>query len=156
MSENNIQERLAELTKPYPLSNFSPRYVGSNALEQMILGHQLKYIENLIQAEEENKLAEENSRDLSAYAPEIQAAAFEHAEKAMYDPDYFVRNKIDTDLIKPIQIVGVIKAKREEAKQKTWKVDYHARLINRLREFKLSARRIEKQDSLLKRFIFWK
>lgn len=156
MSENKLQERVAELMKPYPVSSFSPRYVDANALEQMISAHQLKYIENLIQAEEENKLAIENARDFSAYTPEVQAAALDHAEKAMYDPDYFVRNKIDTDLIKPIQIVGVIKAKKEEAQQKTWKVDYHARLINRLRGFKADARRIEKQDSFLKRLMFWK
>jgi len=156
MSERTFDEKLDELLAPYPVSNFSPRYVGSEALEQMISAHQLKYIENLIQAEEENKLLMENARDFRGYDPAIQESAVNHAEKAKYDPDYFVRNKIDNDLVKPIQIVNVIDAKRDEARQKTWKVEYHARLINRLRGFKAEAIRIEKRDNFLKRLVFWK
>lgn len=163
MSEENSTFALNEeqarkigvLTAPFQLSSFSPRYVGVKALDQMISAHQLKYIDFLIQAEEENKLLEENVSDFLAYPEAIQISALEHAEKAKYDPEYFVRNKIDNDIIKPINIVQIIDAKRDEAKTKTWKVDYHARLINRLRSFRSTALTIEKSDSFLKKLMFW-
>ena len=149
------KEKIANLTASYRLSNFSPRYVDRKALDQMISAHQLKYIDFLIQAEEENKLLEENAADLLAYPESIQVAAIEHAAKAKYDPDYFVRNHVDNELIKPITIVNVIEAKREEAQTKTWKVEYHARLINRLRGFRETAIAVEKNDSFLKKLMFW-
>lgn len=149
------KQKIDELTASYPLSNFSPRYVSKEALDQMISANQLKYIDYLIQAEEENKLLKENIADFKEYPENIQVSALEHAVKAKYDPDYFIRNKIDNDLIKPITIVNVIEAKREEARNKTWKVDYHARLINRLRGFKETVTAVEKKDNFFKRLMFW-
>lgn len=147
--------KINALTASYPISDFSPRYVDRLALEQMIAANQLKYIDYLIQAEEENKLLVENAADFLAYPESIQIACLEHAEKAKYDPTYFERNHIDNELIKPITIVNVIEAKREEARNKTWKVEYHSRLINRLRGFRQTAIRIEKRDNFLKRLMFW-
>ena len=37
---------------------------------------------------------------------DIQKEAFKHAEKAMYDRDYFVKNNLPNTLIKPIQEDG--------------------------------------------------
>lgn len=144
-------EALVELSKPSIIAAFNPRFVGVEALDQMIGAHQLKYIEALIQAEEEEKLAIENAKDFAKYEPEIQATAFEHAEKAKYDPDYFTRAKIDPEFFMPIQLVGVILSKKEEAKQKTWKAEYHGRLIERLRNFKTIA--ASKEPKTIKSFI---
>lgn len=131
---------------------FDASTVDVAALDQMISAHQLKYIEFLIQAEEERKLAVENLNDLQTKYPiEIQEKALEHSEKAMYDPDYFTRNKIDPEFAMPIQLVGVIKAKKEEAKQKIWKLEYHARLVERLRTF----REVTSNKELEKPKTFW-
>lgn len=125
--------------------SFSPSLVDVKALDQMIGAHQLKYVENLIQAEEEKKLAQGSIDDLNAYPLEIRMKAVELAPLVKYDPDYFQRNKIDNDLIKPIQLASNIDSKKEEAKIKTWKVEYHGRLINRLRSFRLEAEAREQQ-----------
>lgn len=155
MEEKNFQEQLEQYTQPFPISSFNPRTVKVSVLNQLILAHQMKYTETLMQAEEENKLVKENAHDFSLYPREVQEAAFGHAEKAKYDQDYFTRNKIDKDLIKPIQILNVIDIKKDEAKTKEWKVLYYARLVERLREFRRMVIK-ERALNLISRLKFWK
>ena len=130
------EQKIEELLTPFPIETFDPSLMDSEAVKQMISAHQLKYVEHLIQSEEENKLAQINMDDFSKYSPEVQAKAIEIAKAAKYDPSYYEKNaNIDKDLYMPIQLVGVIEGKKEEAKLKTWNVAYHARLIERLRNF---------------------
>jgi len=149
MSEET-NDKITKTLEAYPIQDFNAGYVGVKALKQMVSANQLKYIDYLIQAEEENKLLVERAEDLAAYPIEIQEAAMNHAEKASIDPDYFTRNQIDPNLYMPIQLVNTIKAKREEAKTKTWKVEYHARLIERLRSFIVVARKAAIQKLISK------
>lgn len=136
MEEKKFEEKLAEFLKEQPIESFNSSVISLEAIDQMISAHQLKYLENLIQTEEENKLAKENMHDFLQYPRDIQETAVKHADGAKYDPDYFTKNKIDKELIKPIQILNVIDIKKEEAKTKNWKVLYHARLVERLRYFR--------------------
>jgi hypothetical protein len=139
--------------------NFNPRIVDREALEQMLSAHELKYIENLIQVEEEKKIFDENVNDFSKYPQEIQEKAIELSVKAMYDPGFYERERIDKDLHLPIQIAGVIKSKKDEIKLKTWKVEYHARLIDRMREMieeNGRYKRMIEKGKKIKPFLFWK
>jgi hypothetical protein len=139
-----------EELKSFDVPLFRSIIVGEAALDQMISAHQLKYIENLIQTEEEARLLDENARDFRAYDLAVQRKALELAPIVQYDPDYLQRAKVDKELNKPILIAATISAKREEAKNKAWTVNYHARLIERLRSFK---RVCPKKKTLLQRLL---
>jgi hypothetical protein len=89
----------------------------------------------------------------------VQSAALKHCDGASVDPEYFKRNGVDEALRKPIMIAAIIKAKREEAKIKTWKVVYHGRLIERLRIFKKQCeaheQAVARQSEPVKEPTFW-
>ena len=135
-SDEEFNNELSKELEPYAVSHFSSASVDVESIDQMILANQLKYLDSLIQAEEENNLVKVNAQDFLELPKDIQKEAFKHAEKAMYDRDYFVKNNLPNTLIKPIQILATIKVKRDEAKTKSWKVDYYVRIIERLRTFK--------------------
>ena len=134
--EDNFYDVLSEETKGYNVPSFKGSVVDIETIDQYLKANQLKYLDSLIQAEEENKLVEENAKDFMALSREVQELAIKHAEKAMYDSSYFEKNNLSKDLIKPIQILATIRAKREEAKIKSWKIEYYARIVSRLKEFK--------------------
>lgn len=140
--EDNFYDVLSEETKGYNVPSFKGSVVDLETIDQYLKANQLKYLDSLIQAEEENKLVEENAKDFMALSREVQELAIKHAEKAMYDSSYFEKNNLSRDLIKPIQILATIRAKREEAKIKSWKIEYYARIVSRLKEFK----RLKKLD----------
>ena len=140
--EDNFYDVLSEETKGYNVPSFKGSVVDLETIDQYLKANQLKYLDSLIQAEEENKLVEENAKDFMALSREVQELAIKHAEGAMYDSSYFEKNNISKDLIKPIQILATIRAKREEAKIKSWKIEYYARIVSRLKEFK----RLKKLD----------
>jgi len=134
--EDNFYDVLSEETKGYNVPSFKGSVVDIETIDQYLKANQLKYLDSLIQAEEENKLVEENAKDFMALSREVQELAIKHAEKSMYDSSYFEKNNLSRDLIKPIQILATIRAKREEAKIKSWKIEYYARIVSRLKEFK--------------------
>lgn len=134
--EDNFYDVLSEETKGYNVPSFKGSVVDLDTIDQYLKANQLKYLDSLIQAEEENKLVEENAKDFMAISREVQELAIKHAEKAMYDSSYFEKTGISKDLIKPIQILATIRAKKEEAKIKSWKIEYYARIVSRLKEFK--------------------
>lgn len=140
--EDNFYDVLSEETKGYNVPSFKGSVVDIETIDQYLKANQLKYLDSLIQAEEENKLVEENAKDFMALSREVQELAIKHVEKAMYDSSYFEKNNLSRDLIKPIQILATIRAKREEAKIKSWKIEYYARIVSRLKEFK----RLKKLD----------
>lgn len=120
---------------PNPAS-FRGALVDDKTLDNLINAHQLKYIENVIEVEEELKLAKENIIDFCALDEELQKKAIEAYPLAQADPDYFAKPEADQKLFKPVLILSNIDNKKNEAKVKTWKVEYHARLIGRLRQFR--------------------
>lgn len=116
--------------------NFKSGLVSLESLDQMLKAHELKYIENIIEVEEEQKLVEENMKDFSELPEEIQVKATEEYPKAQADPDYFEREGADKSLAKPMMILSNIDTKRNEVKIKIWKVEYYIRTIKRLKAFK--------------------
>ena len=138
--EDNFYDVLSEETKGYNVPSFKGSVVDIETIDQYLKANQLKYLDSLIQTEEENKLVEENAKDFMALSREVQELAIKHAEKSMYDSSYFEKNNLSRDLIKPIQILATIRAKREEAKTKSWKIEYYARIVSRLKEFKAIKR----------------
>jgi len=138
--EDNFYDVLSEETKGYNVPSFKGSVVDIETIDQYLKANQLKYLDSLIQAEEENKLVEENAKDFMALSREVQEQVIKHADRAMYDPSYFEKNNLSQDLIKPIQILATIRAKREEAKIKSWKIEYYARIVSRLKEFKAIKR----------------
>lgn len=146
--KTKLENQLEELLTPFPIETFDPSLMDADSVKQMLLAHQLKYVEHVIQAEEENKLADINMADFAKYSPEVQARAIEIAHAAKYDPSYYEKNaNIDKDLFMPIQLVGVIEGKKDEAKIKTWNVNYHARLIERLRNFLTLVTDLENEEN---------
>jgi len=116
--------------------NFKSSLVSISSIDQLLKGHELKYIETVIEVEEEHKLLEENKDDFSEYPEEIQKKATEEFPKAQGDPDYFDKPENDKEIFKPLAILSNIKNKENEVKVKTWKANYHAQVIRRLRQFR--------------------
>lgn len=131
-----FEEKIEELKKVPGGSNFHVRNVSVESLNQMIKANELKYIEKVIDSEEENRLVEENLADFLVYPEEIQRLAIAEYPKVQGDPDYFTRDGANKEIIKPCIILGNIENKKNEAKIKNWEVEYRARLINRLKSFK--------------------
>lgn len=150
MEDKNLDQLLAKLGKPFKIQRFNPEVADYDVLDQMISAHQLKYLELLIQSEEENRLLTENFNDLLTYPEDVQTRAIEMAPKAKFDPEFFVKNNVDEGMRKPIMIVNVIESKRQEAEVKTWQVEYHARLVDRLRSFKKQRAAYERLFKLKK------
>jgi len=146
--DKTFEEKLNDLRELPDFALFRSSVVDTATIKELIIGHQLKYTEKVIECEEEYKLAEENINDFAKYEPAIQESAINHAEKAAYDPAYAERTKLDRDLILPVQIVLNIKNKKNEVKLKKWHIEYHARLVNRLQDFK---RICEERDAARKK-----
>ena len=133
-------------------ANFKSSLVSLKSLDQLIKGHELKYIENVIEVEEEAKLIEDNSNDFNELPEEVQKKAVEIYPIAQADPDYFEKPESDKSLIKPLMILSNIDNKKNEVKVKTWKIEYHARVINRLKQF----RAVKASHSIDKKLNFFK
>lgn len=116
--------------------NFKSGLVSLSSIDQLMKGHELKYIETVIEVEEEQKILDENKRDFEEYSEEIQKKATEEFPKAQADPDYFGKPENDKEIFKPLAILSNIENKQNEVKLKTWKAGYHATVIRRLRAFK--------------------
>lgn len=125
-----------EVQKLEEVINFKSGLVSLDSLDQMLKAHELKYIENVIEVEEENKLVEENMKDFEAYPEEVQKKVIEEYPKAQADPEYFEREGADNSIAKPMMILSNIDNKKNEVKVKTWKVEYYIRTIKRLKAFK--------------------
>lgn len=138
-TEKTFGEKLVELKEVKPYFDFNPALVSKQSIKQLIKAHELKYVENIIEVEEEAKLAQDNIEDFLEYDLDVQEAAIAAYEHVTRDPDYFTRPGADQGLYKPVMILQNIANKKNEAKIKTWKVDYHARLIAKLNGFSLLA-----------------
>lgn len=131
--DEKFDQAIKELSAMSGNSNIKSGIVSYQSLTQMIKAHELKYIENVLEVSEENKLVETNLNDFFAYPEEVQKKALEIRPQANRDPEYFSRPGADTSLIKPLLILDAIDRKKNEAKVKTWKVEYHERLIEKLK-----------------------
>ena len=110
--------------------NFKCGLVSLESIDQLLM--ELKYIENIIEVEEEQKIVDDNIKDFEELDEEVQKKATEEYPKAQADPDYFEREGADKSLAKPMMILS----KKNEVKIKTWKVEYYIRTIKRLKAFK--------------------
>jgi hypothetical protein len=135
----SFEEKIEALTTVQSNYDFDPMLVKKSSVSQLIRAHELKYIENILEVEEENKLVYENIDDFLAYPEDVQKRALEAYKKARIDPEYFSGGEADQDLYKPVLILTNIDTKKNEAKVKTWKVEYHARLIGKLTEFEATV-----------------
>lgn len=150
--QKKFEKDLNAALAPYPVPEFDTAVVTDDSLNEMTKAHELKYIEYVLQAAEENRLIEENAKDFRQHPAPIQKRALEiNADpKVKYNPNYFQENRVDNALIKPVQQLQAIEAKREEARNKSWKVEYHARLVERLRglseKLVRSREEVEKAD----------
>lgn len=138
-NEKTFDQQISELAEIKDGYQFNPELVSRDSIDQLIKAHELKYVENILEVDEENKLAKDNIKDFLAYDEETQKAAVEAYDKAQRDPEYWNREGVDQKLYKPVLILNNIANKKNEAKIKTWKVEYHARLIGRLTEFRFFA-----------------
>lgn len=131
-NEKTLEEEINELAQTGEGCEFDPTLVSAESLAQLTKGHELKYVENIMEVEEEKKLALDNLDDFLEFSEEIQAKAIKAYKSAKYDPEYFSREGSDQELYKPVAILANIDNKKNEAKIKTWKVQYHARIIEKL------------------------
>jgi len=131
-----FDERIADLKNVNQNTHFVPGIASLESLNQMIKAHELKYIEFNLEVSEENKLVEDNIEDFLKYSPEAQEAALAAFEHSKRDPDYFSKPGVDQGLMKPVMILNNIDVKKNEVKIKTWKVEYHARLIRKMKEMR--------------------
>lgn len=109
--------------------------VSNESLDQMLKAMELKYIENIIEVAEEQKLVDDNIKDFEALDEAIQKKAIEEFPKAQADQDYFEKKGADKSLAKPMMILSNIENKKNEVKIKSWKVEYFARVIGKVKEF---------------------
>lgn len=132
---------LSKIMSPYEISAFDPKVPTLESVNQMILANELKYIQHILDAAEENNLIEENAKDIRALDVEIQAAATKYALdiENTQDPDYFSKHNVSDQFIRPIQQIRTMIVKKKEAKDENWKAEYRARLVERLREIRRSV-----------------
>ena len=116
--------------------NFAQELVSELSVDQLIKAHELKYIEKVLEVSEEANLVHVNIEDFDEYPDDVKLAAFNAYEHSKKDPAYFDKPGVDLGLYKPVLILGNIDNKKNEVKLKGWHVDYHSRLIERLRTFK--------------------
>lgn len=153
-TEKTLEEKMIDLETMGDSFKFDGELIAPESVDQLIKAHELKYMENLLEVEEEKKLVYDNLKDFEAYDEETRAAAFIAKEKAMRDPEYFGKPEADQKLYKPVMILMNIDSKKNEAKIKTWKVDYHARLIRTLTSYRFFAgKKLVEKPSLLKLII---
>lgn len=138
-TEKTFEEKIEDLKSIRMCKNINPEIISVESIDHLIRAHELKYIENVIEVDEENKLAIENIDDFLGLDNEIQVAAMAAYEHAQRDPNYFSKPGVEQSLILPVQILQNIDNKKNEAKIKTWKVDYHARIIDTLNHYRFFA-----------------
>lgn len=151
--DNEFYEKITELKALDSFNDFKTGLISIDSIDQMIKANELKYIENVLNVEEENKLVTDNLEDFFKYSEEIQREALAVKDKAMTDPDFFNRPGANKDLIKPIMILNNIDVKKNEAKIKNWQVEHRIRLIRRLRNIKNSYPVSAQSELTLKRVI---
>ena len=134
--EKTFNEKMESLKNTIDCSPYRSAIVTAESLDQLIKAHELKYVEKVLEVEEELKLVNENMDDFLAYDEAIQKQSIEAYPETQRDPGYFERPNANRDLIKPCMILANIDAKKNEAKIKNWQVEYHARLIERLTNFR--------------------
>lgn len=125
-----------EEVKNEEVLNFKCSLVSLESIDQLLKASELKYIDHIIEVEEEQKLVDDNIKDFSELPEEVQKKAIEEYPKAQADQDYFEREGADKSLAKPMMILSNIDVKKNEVKIKTWKVEYYIRTIKRLKAFK--------------------
>lgn len=125
-----------EEVKNEEVLNFKCSLVSLESIDQLLKASELKYIDHIIEVEEEQKLVDDNIKDFSELPEEVQKKAMEEYPKAQADQDYFEREGADKSLAKPMMILSNIDVKKNEVKIKTWKVEYYIRTIKRLKDFK--------------------
>jgi hypothetical protein len=136
LKEATFEEKIEGLKSTINCAQYHSAIVTAESLDQLIKAHELKYIEKVLEVEEELKLVNENMDDFLAYDEAIQKQAVEAYPETQRDPEYFERPNANKDLRKPCMILANIDAKKNEAKIKNWQVEYHARLIERLTNFR--------------------
>lgn len=127
---------MEEIKNDEAILNFKCGLVSLESIDQLLKAMELKYIENIIEVEEEQKIVDDNIKDFEELDEEVQKKATEKYPKAQADPDYFEREGADKSLAKPMMILSNIDVKKNEVKIKTWKVEYYIRTIKRLKAFK--------------------
>jgi hypothetical protein len=153
-NEKTFEQKIVELQEVKTGYQFNPEIVAPESIDQLIKAHELKYIENILEVEEENKLVVENIDDFLAYNENIQRAAMITYEDVKRDPEYFNLSKYpghNIALYKPCMIIANIENKKNEAKIKTWRVEYHTRLIGELSSFRffVGKKSVKNQPSIL-------
>lgn len=134
--DEKFDKEIKELCQMSGNDSFKSDVASLKSLNQMIKAHELKYIENILEVAEENKLVTTNLNDFFAYPEKVQKKALEIRPLATRDPEYFSRPGADQSLIKPLLILDAIDRKKNEAKIKSWKIEYHERLIVKLKGFR--------------------
>lgn len=127
---------MEEEKKDETVLNFKCSLVSLESIDQLLKASELKYIDHIIEVEEEQKLVDDNIKDFSELPEEVQKKAMEEYPKAQADQDYFEREGADKSLAKPMMILSNIDVKKNEVKIKTWKIEYYIRTIKRLKAFK--------------------
>lgn len=139
MQEEQKEQSFEEILKDF--LNFPDckeyQLVDVQTLKNLIIVHEQKYVNSLLEADGERDLMKVNVGDFLKYDEAIQKTAIMHAKAIKYgqDPDYFAKNKIDRDLMLPIQIAQVIEDKRTGVKVLNDKSDFYFNLIRQLRSF---------------------
>lgn len=127
---------MEEIKNDETVLNFKCSLVSLESIDQLLKASELKYIDHIIEVEEEQKLVDDNIKDFSELPEEVQKKAMEEYPKAQADQDYFEREGADKSLAKPMMILSNIDVKKNEVKIKTWKIEYYIRTIKRLKAFK--------------------
>jgi len=147
--EQDFEAKKAELVKIPSDEIIQTAKVSIESIDQLLKAHELKYLEKVVEVEEENKLVRDNLTDFLKYPEEIQREALDAYPKAQRDPDYFTRPDANQEVIKPVMILSNIEAKKNESKIKAWTVEYHLRIIARLRSFRSIKAAAAKKPNIL-------
>jgi hypothetical protein len=135
-SQKTFEEQVIELKEVRKPADLNNNLISLESINQLIKGHELKYIEKVLEVSEEERMALENIEDFLAYPVEVQEKALAEFPKSQRDEGYFTREGADINLAKPFLILSNIENKKNEVKTKNWHVEYHGRLIAKLCEFR--------------------
>lgn len=137
-SKENFLQELNKIMTPAELDQFDATIPTEDSVGQMILANELKYIQHILDAAEENKLIEDNAADIRKLDEDMQAKATKYALEIelTQDPEYFTKHGVSDDYIRPVQQIRTMIIKHQAVKDELWKASYRARLVNRLRELK--------------------
>jgi hypothetical protein len=135
--ENEIVSGITEnRPKDMQRANFDPAVVSKASLNQMQKAYELRYIEKVVESEEEQRLVDINMADFEDYDSETKEKATTIFGLVEADPEYFEKPGSDKTLIKPVMILQNIKTKKNEVKIKIWSANYNARLVEKIKSFK--------------------